>query len=105
MSAILYGIRKYAIEGDNAKKVYEAVLGSYTYKTSSESLKMEFCDGVLFIEEKWEYYPHFGDFVLPFLIGDDYYWLSFWGETGEWSTNDDQGRYFLIDQHVGECRD
>ena len=92
----LCGVNKFAIEGENARKVYEVVKESYDYKTYREGLKMEFRDGVLFIEEEWTNYPLFGDFVLPFLIGDEYYYLSLWGEGESWKTNDTENRYFTI---------
>ena len=92
----LWGVNKFAIEGENARKVYEAVKESHDYKTYPESLKMEFREGVLFIEEEWLEYPLFGDFVLPFLVGDEYYYLSLWGEDNSWKTNDKESKYFTI---------
>ena len=91
-----WGVCQFAIEGENARKVYEAVKESHYYKTYPDSLKIEFREGVLFIEEEWLNYPLFGDFVLPFLIGEEYYHLSFWGEDGSWTTNDAEGKYFTI---------
>lgn len=67
----LYGTRKYAIEGENAAKVYDAVVNSYFYKTYSESLALDYKDGLLLIVEEWSNYPLFGDYVLPFLIGEN----------------------------------
>ena len=92
----LWGVNKFAIEGENARKVYEAVKESHDYKTYPESLKMEIREGVLFIEEEWLEYPLFGDFVLPFLVGDEYCYLSLWGEDNSWKTNDKEGKYFTI---------
>ena len=92
----LWGVNKFAIEGENARKVYEAVKESQDYKTYPESLKMELREGVLFIEEEWSDYPLFGDFVLPFLVGDEYYYLSLWGEDNSWKTNDKEGKYFTM---------
>ena len=92
----LWGVNKFAIEGENASKVYEAVKESHDYKAYPESLKMELREGVLFIEEEWLEYPLFGDFVLPFLVGDEYYYLSLWGEDNSWKTNDKEGKYFTI---------
>ena len=37
-----------------------------------------------------------GDYVLPFLIGEDFYWLDYWAEDDTWSTNDDAGKYFTL---------
>ena len=92
----LWGVNKFAIEGENARKVYEVVKESHDYKAYPESLKMELREGVLFIEEEWLEYPLFGDFVLPFLVGDEYYYLSLWGEDNSWKTNDKEGKYFTI---------
>lgn len=92
----LWGVNKFAIEGDNARKVYEAVKESHDYKTYPEIVKMELREGVLFIEEEWSNYPLFGEFVLPFLVGDEYYYLSLWGEDNSWKTNDKEGKYFTI---------
>ena len=72
----LYGTRKYAIEGENAAKVYEAVVSSHFYKTYSDSLTLDYKDGILIVVEQWSNYPLFGDYVLPFLIGEDFYWLD-----------------------------
>ena len=92
----LYGTRKYAIEGENAAKVYEAVIYSYFYKAYSDCLTLDYKEGLLLIVEEWDNYPQFGDFVLPFLIGEDFYWLDRWEETGEVTTNDEEGKYFTI---------
>ena len=101
----LWGVNKFAIEGENARKVYEAVKESHDYKTYPESLKMELREGVLFIEEEWSDYPLFGDFVLPFLVGDEYYYLSLWGEDNSWKTNDKEGKYFTIQPESKPAKD
>ena len=93
----LYGIRKYAIEGENARKVYEAVVGSCYYKNCPDCLKMDYREGLLLVEEQWDNYPHFGDYVLPFLIGDDYYWMDEEMD-GECTTNDEGGKFFKLAQ-------
>lgn len=93
----LYGTRKYAIEGENAAKVYDAVVNSYQYRNYPNILTLEYQDGLLMIVEEWTNYPQFGDFVLPFLIGDDFYWLDYWAEDDTWSTNDEEGKYFTIE--------
>lgn len=95
--SMLYGTRKYAIEGENAAKVYDAVLNSFFYKTYSECLALDYKEGLLLIVEEWSNYPQFGDFVLPFLIGDNYYWWSLWEETGKVTTNDSEGKYFTAE--------
>ena len=101
----LWGVNKFAIEGENARKVYEAVKESHDYKTYPESLKMELREGILFIEEEWLNYPLFGDFVLPFLVGDEYYYLSLWGEDNSWKTNDKEGKYFTIQPESKPAKD
>lgn len=93
---MLYGIRKYAIEGLDAEKVYDAVVNSYFYKNFSDSLSLDYRDGLLLAEENWATYPQFGDYVLPFLIGDRFYWLDYWAEDEKWTTNDRDGKYFTI---------
>jgi hypothetical protein len=92
----IYGTSKYAIEGENAAKVYEAVINSYFYKTYSDCLTLDYKDGLLLVVEQWSNYPQFGDFVLPFLIGENFYWLDFWEETGKLTTNDAEGKYFNV---------
>lgn len=93
---MLYGIQKYAIEGRDAEKVYDAVVNSRFYKNFSGSLSLDYHDGLLFVEENWATYPQFGDYVLPFLIGDRFYWLDYWAEDEKWTTNDQEGKYFTI---------
>lgn len=90
----LYGTCKYAVEGENARKVYDAVSVSYIYRNFPNCLKMDYRDGLLLVEEEWSNYPLFGDFVLPFLIGDDFYWQSCNSDSDEWTTNDKEGKYF-----------
>ena len=90
----LYGIRKYAIEGENAAKVYDAVVNSCFYKNYSEILTLDYRDGILFIEENWDNYPMFGDYVLPFLIGEDFYWSEYSDKEERWTTNDKDGKFF-----------
>ena len=68
----LYGTRKYAIEGDNAAKVYDAVVNSFIYRNYPDTLTLEYKEGLLMIVEEWSNYPIFGDYVLPFLIGEDF---------------------------------
>lgn len=68
----LYGTLKYVIDGENAAKVYDAVVGSYFYRNYSECLTLDYHDGRLLIVEEWQNYPLFGHFVLPFLIGEDF---------------------------------
>lgn len=90
----LYGICKYAIEGENARKVFDAVSNSYRYRTYPDLIKMDYSEGLLLIEEEWEHYPQFGHYVLPFLIGEDFYWMDYSPYSGECTTNDEEGKYF-----------
>ena len=92
----LYGTRKYAIEGENAAKVYDAVVNSHFYKTYSDYLTLDYKEGLLMVIEQWNNYPLFGDYVLPFLIGENFYWLDCWEETGKLTTNGAEGKYFTI---------
>lgn len=94
MNDSLWGYSKFAIEGENVQNIYDAVKESYYYVNFPGSLKIALRDGVLFIEEDWCDYPLFGDIVLPFLVGREYYFLSLWGEDGSWTTNDEEGKYF-----------
>lgn len=94
--SILYGTRRFAVEGEYAAKVYDAVINSNHYKTYPDWLTLDYKDGVLFIVEDWTNYPVFGDYVLPFLIGDNYYWMECWEENGKVTTNDKTGKYFTI---------
>lgn len=68
----LYGTGKYVIEGDDAAKVYDAVVNSAMYRNFPECLTLEYSDGLLQVVEQWSNYPQFGDFVLPFLIGENF---------------------------------
>ena len=45
----LYGICKYAVEGENARKVYDAVSVSYIYRNFPNCLKMDYRDGLLLV--------------------------------------------------------
>lgn len=83
----LYGTRKYAIEGDNAAKVYDAVVNSFMYRNFPDTLTLEYKEGLLMIVEEWTNYPRFGE---------DFYWLDYWAEDDTWSTNDDAGKYFTL---------
>ena len=73
----LYGTRKYAIEGDNAAKVYDAVVNSFIYSNFHDTLTLEYKEGLLMIVEEWSNYPAFGDYVLPFLYNQKKAFLVF----------------------------
>lgn len=91
-----YGDIKIAIEGESAKKMYDIIVNSRLYKEFPKSLKLDYRDNLLFIEESWWGYSPFADFVMPFLMGDDYYYIQYCGPEGVWDTNDHEGKYFTI---------
>ena len=68
----IYGTSKYVIKGDNAAKVYDALVDSYSYKSFPGYLTLEYQGDILTVVEEWSNYPQFGDYVLPFLIGEDF---------------------------------
>ena len=94
----LYGTRRYAIEGENAAKVYDAVVNSFSYKSFPGCLILDYRESekLLFIVEEWDNYPQFGDYVLPFLIGENFYWLDDFACEGKVTTNDEDGKYFTV---------
>ncbi len=94
----LTGRYLFAIEGENAQRVYDAIVASHAYHTFHDDLKLEWRDDVLFIEEEWWGYPSFSDFVLPFLVGEEYYALRYFGDSESWETNDSEGKYFVLEQ-------
>ena len=96
MATDRYGDIKIAIEGENAKKIYDIIVGSRIYKEFPYSLKLEYKEGLRFIEESWWGYSPFADFVVPFLVGDDYYFIQYLGYESRWETNDKEGKYFVI---------
>ncbi|MBR5106075.1 MAG: hypothetical protein IKU93_06550 [Alistipes sp.] len=85
-----------AIEGENASKIYDIIVNSRFYKEFPNSLKLDYRENLLFIEESWWGYSSFADFVMPFLMGDDYYYLQYFGHKVLWETNDKEGKYFTI---------
>ena len=91
-----YGDIMIAIEGESAKTIYDIIVNSRIYKEFPNSLKLDYRDNLLFIEESWWGYSPFADFVMPFLMGDDYYYIQYYGHNGEWETNDHEGKYFTI---------
>ena len=91
-----YGAIKIAIEGENAKKMYDIIANSRICKEFPDSLKLEYKENLLFIEEHWWGYSPFADMVMPFLMGDDYYYIQYMGHEESWDTNDHEGKYFKI---------
>ena len=97
-------IIKYAIEGDNAMKLYEIVVNSCTYKEFLDRIKLDYRNGVLIVTlvnyGDIDFY-HFTDFILPFIIGKADYELGYSidlnsGKIANWETNDTEGKYFNI---------
>jgi hypothetical protein len=91
-----YGAIKIAIEGENAKKMYDIIANSRICKEFPDSLKLEYKENLLFIEEHWWGYSPFADMVMPFLMGDDYYYIQYMGHENSWDTNDTEGKYFKV---------
>ena len=102
MSLNKIDIIKYAIEGDNAMKLYEVVVNSRTYKEFLNRIKLDYRNGVLIVTlvsySDTNFY-HFADFTLPFIIGKADYELGYSidlnsGKIADWRTNDTEGKYF-----------
>ena len=91
-----YGDIKIAIEVENASKIYDIIVNSRIYKEFPDSLKLDYQENLLFIEESWWGYSSFADFVIPFLVGDDYLYIQYFGHDCSWETNDHLGKYFTI---------
>ena len=96
-------IIKYAIEGDNAMKLYEIVVNLRTYKEFLDRIKLDYRNGVLIVTlvsySDTDFY-HFTDFTLPFIIGKADYELGYSidlnsGKIADWGTNDTEGKYFV----------
>ena len=85
-----------AIEGENAKKIYDIIINSHTYKEYPNSLTLEYKEGLLIIMENWWCGETFADCVIPFLLGDNYYYRRYDDLDEEWETNDKEGKYFTI---------
>ena len=98
-----HGDIKIAIEGKNAKKMYDIITNAHSYKQYPNSLKLDYRKDLLLIEESWWGYSVFSDFVLPFIMGDDYYYLSYMGHKGSWETNDHMGKYFKLPPEPKTC--
>ena len=95
-----YGDIKIAIEGESASRMYEIIVNSRIYKEFPNSLKLDYRENLLFIEESWWGYSPFADFVMPFLMGDNYYYIQYLGSEDKWETNDKEGKYFTIPKEV-----
>ena len=91
-----YGKIWIAIEGESASRIYNIIVNSRIYKEFPEDMKLDYRENLLFIEDSWWGYSRFADFVMPFLMGDDYYYLQYLGHEFRWETNDHEGKYFTI---------
>lgn len=85
-----------AIEGENAKKIYDIIVNSHTYKEYPNSLKLDYKEGLLLIMENWCCCSLLADCVIPLLLGDDYYYMQHDCLDEEWETNDHERKYFTI---------
>ena len=89
-----YGDIKIVIDGPKAKWMYDVIVNSRTYKEFPDSLRLNYRDNILQIQESWWGYSLFTDMVLPFLMGDDYYFIQYLGNEEVWECNDDEGKCF-----------
>ena len=96
---MIMGIIPTFAEGENAKKIYDIIVNSHTYKEYPNSLKLDYKEGLLLIMENWWYRPLYADCVIPFLLGDDYYYMQHDDLDDEWETNDHERKYFTIPTH------
>jgi hypothetical protein len=103
MATDRYGDIKIAIEGENAKWMYDVIVNSRLYKEFPNSLKLDYKENLLFIEEGWWGYSPFADFVMPLLMGDDYYYIQYLGHEERWETNDHLGKYFKLPPESSVC--
>ena len=72
------------------------IVNSHIYKEFPNSLKLDYRENLLFIEESLWGYSAFADFVMPFLMGDEYYYIQHFGHEDKWETNDKEGKYFTL---------
>ena len=87
---------KIAIEGESASIIYDIIVNSRIYKEFPEDMKLDYRENLLFIEENWGGYSPFADSVMPFLMGDNYYYIQYFYNENMWETNDHEGKYFSI---------
>ena len=92
-----------AIEGENAKKIYDIIVNSHTYKEhpDSHNLILKYKEGLLIIMENWWSGSTFAD-IIPLLLGDDYYYMQHDDLDEEWETNDKEGKYFTIPEILAD---
>ena len=103
-------VRKYVVEGSDAKKVYEVLQVSYVGKNKKMppskgecglgyEIEYRYDDEVLYIEERTTKCPGYVTELLCFLIHyDGFYYMEEWSEDGvplSYEVRDDEGKYFV----------
>ena len=88
-----YGDIKIVINGPKAKWMYDVIVNSRTYKEFPDSLRLNYRDNILQIQESWWGYSLFTDMVLPFLMGDDYYYIQYLGNEETWECKNYEGKH------------
>ena len=84
---------KIAIEGESASIIYDIIVNSRIYKEFPEDIKLDYRENLLFIEENWGGYSPFADSVMPFLMGDNYYYIQYLGNEGTWECKNYEGKH------------
>ena len=88
-----YGDIKIVINGPKAKWMYDVIVNSRIYKEFPDSLKLNYRDNILQIQESWWGYSPLTDMVLPFLMGDNYYYIQYLGNEGTWECKNYEGKH------------
>ena len=98
----LWGVNKFAIEGENAHKVYEAVKESHFAKSHNAlgfntQIEFDYADGILRIEEHTDANSLVEELLCFFVGYDNFYSLTEYYEDGEvldCELHNDEGKYF-----------
>ena len=88
-----YGDIKIVIDGPKARWMYDVIVNSRIYKEFPDSLKLNYRDNILQIQESWWGYSPLTDMVLPFLMGDNYYYIQYLGNEGTWECKNYEGKH------------
>ena len=88
-----YGDIKIVIDGPKARWMYDVIVNSRIYKEFPDSLKLNYRDNILQIQESWWGYSPLTDMVLPFLMGDDYYYIQYLENEGTWECKNYEGKH------------
>ena len=88
-----YGDIKIVIDGPKAKWMYDVIVNSRTYKEFPDSLRLNYRDNILQIQESWWGYSPLTDMVLPFLMGDNYYYIQYLGNEETWECKNYEGKH------------